>query len=137
MLKTVLGFDYEKVLQFGRLKIDELFLLNWFMLFYPDMSKKKIGGLDFGWVRYGYVKKLYGCLGLSSPRIVHDKFAKLVEKGFLLHETVREGGVFSYFCPSALTKAMWKGDELKKEGKEKEKQSQKSKLSAIFSRLQG
>lgn len=124
MISQVLGFNYKDVLKCGNLNVEELFILKWFMEFYPISEKKTINGIKYGWVRYSYFLDVFKGLGFKNKRTLSVRFNDLVKKGFLLHEVVREGGTYSYFSPTALLTKMWE-----KNSDNKQRTDEKTKVS--------
>ena len=87
------GIEYEK--EIG-IDIIDLFILRWFVDFYPNMKKIVVKGKEYAWLTH---KKMIGDLPLLniSRRACIDRMQKLVEFGLLDYQLLKDGGTFSLY----------------------------------------
>lgn len=108
MKYTIEGFSQAEALKFRRTElvngkervvcIDcvDLLILRWFVDFWPRMMKVEVGGCQYAWVDYKSLIRDMPILGIKKE-MVAVRFKKLASFGILRHETVRNGGTFSYY----------------------------------------
>ena len=108
MKYTIEGFSQAEALKFRRTEmvngkervvcIDcvDLLILRWFVDFWPRMMKVEVGGCQYAWVDYKSLISDMPILGIKKE-MVAVRFKKLASFGILRHETVRNGGTFSYY----------------------------------------
>lgn len=97
MKYTVLGFSQIKAVE-NNLDITDLTLLRYFIDF-KDTGKMSTMIEDekiYYWFKYeGFIKE-YPILSIKNDT-VYRRMKILVEKGFLIHTTLKKGGTFSYY----------------------------------------
>ena len=93
IVKDSKGNDKEKVVT---LDCTDLVILRWFVDFWPNMMKVEIGGQQYAWLSYKAAIEDMPLLGIKKGMFAL-RLKKLVDFGILSHQTVRNGGTFSYY----------------------------------------
>jgi len=74
----------------------DLVILRWFVDFWPNMMKVEISGQQYAWLSYKAAIEDMPLLGIKKGMFAL-RLKKLVDFGILSHQTVRNGGTFSYY----------------------------------------
>jgi len=93
IVKDSKGNDKEKVVT---LDCTDLVILRWFVDFWPNMMKVEISGQQYAWLSYKAAIEDMPLLGIKKGMFAL-RLKKLVDFGILSHQTVRNGGTFSYY----------------------------------------
>ena len=99
MKYTFLGFSQQAIINLG-LDDKEVVLLRWFVDFTAGNKKisKRIFDTEvYYWVKYEAVMEEYPMFNFKKDTI-YRKLKSLAKKGVLKHKTLKEGGVWSYYC---------------------------------------
>ena len=95
-MKYIFEFEQEKAVEFG-LDMEDLLILRWLKWFEPEMKAKEIEGKSYYWINYEKLLKDLPILRFKSKDRLYRKLNELVEKGILIHQTVKAGGTYSYY----------------------------------------
>ncbi len=120
-MKYIFEFEQEKAVEFG-LDIEDLLILRWLKWFEPEMNAKEIEGKFYYWVNYEKLLKDLPILRFSSKDRLYRKLNELVQKGILIHQTVKVGGTYSYYGFGENYPKLLKVAEEKSVSKENEKE---------------
>lgn len=93
IVKDSNGNDKEKVVT---LDCTDLVILRWFVDFWPNMMKVEIGGQQYAWLSYKAAIEDMPLLGIKKGMFAL-RLKKLVDFGIMSHQTIRNGGTFSYY----------------------------------------
>ena len=99
MKYTFLGFSQQAIINLG-LDDKEVVLLRWFVDFTAGnkkISKRIFDNEVYYWVKYEAVMEEYPMFNFKKDTI-YRKLKSLAKKGVLKHKTLKEGGVWSYYC---------------------------------------
>lgn len=99
MKYTFLGFSQQAIINLG-LDDKEVVLLRWFVDFTAGnkkISKRIFNNEVYYWVKYEAVMEEYPMFSFKKDTI-YRKLKSLAKKGVLKHKTLKEGGVWSYYC---------------------------------------
>lgn len=108
MRYTIEGFSQTEAIKFRRMEIvngkekvvtldcTDLVILRWFVDFWPNMMKVEIGGQQYAWLSYKAAIEDMPLLGIKKGMFAL-RLKKLVDFGILSHQTVKNGGTFSYY----------------------------------------
>lgn len=98
MRHSIEGFQ-QKLLVELKCDASDVVLLRWFADFALTGRMKAItkDGLQLWWVRYQTVIEQLPILKIASSDVIGRRMKRLAEVGILTHETVTEGGTFSYY----------------------------------------
>lgn len=99
MKYTFLGFSQQAIINLG-LDDKEVVLLRWFVDFTAGnkkISKRIFNNEVYYWVKYEAVMEEYPMFNFKKDTI-YRKLKSLANKGVLKHKTLKEGGVWSYYC---------------------------------------
>lgn len=108
MKYTIEGFNQQyalslqkEVTEEGKTKIVrvdgiDLMILRWFVDFYPRMTKVEIGGVQYAWISYKELLNDMPILGIGK-QMLSLRLKKLVDFEVLSHQTVKNGGCYSYY----------------------------------------
>ncbi|WP_315122365.1 conserved phage C-terminal domain-containing protein [uncultured Clostridium sp.] len=97
MKYTILGFKQSELVKFGLDTVDAL-ILRYFVDFKDSgrMDKEEINDEIYHWVRYDSIIEDLPILSLKKDTI-YRRLKRMSKKDILRHETIREGGVYSYY----------------------------------------
>lgn len=93
IVKDSKGNDKEKVVT---LDCTDLVILRWFVDFWPNMMKVEIDGRQYAWLSYKAAIEDMPLLGIKKAMFAL-RLKKMVDFGILSHQTVTNGGTFSYY----------------------------------------
>ena len=108
MRYTIEGFSQTEAIKFRRtetvngkekvvtLDCTDLVILRWFVDFWPNMMKVEIGGRQYAWLSYKALIEDMPLIGIKKGMLAL-RLKKLVSFGILSHQTVKNGGTFSYY----------------------------------------
>ena len=96
MKYTIFEFNQEKAVEYN-LDIEDLLLLQWITDFTTRIPAKIINEEKYYWIKYEELLKDLPILRFSSKDRLYRKLNELVQKGILIHQTVRVGGTYSYY----------------------------------------
>ena len=108
MRYTIEGFSQTEAIKFRRTEIvngkekvvtldcTDLVILRWFVDFWPNMMKVEIGGRQYAWLSYKALIEDMPLIGIKKGMLAL-RLKKLVDFGILTHQTVKNGGTFSYY----------------------------------------
>lgn len=112
MKYTIFEFNQEKAVEYN-LDIEDLLLLRWITDFTTRIPAKIINEEKYYWIKYEELLKDLPILRFKSKDRLYRKLDELVQKGILIHQTVKVGGTYSYYGFGENY-----GDLLKNDGKE-------------------
>lgn len=98
MKYTIEGFSQRKAVEMG-LTTEDIVLLRWFVDFYNTGLMKKFvtqDGNELVWVDYKSVLEELPIIRCNKRNLT-ARFDRLVKAGVLIHETIRDGGLFSTY----------------------------------------
>jgi len=97
MKYTIEGFSQQVSCEFG-LSIEHLLILRWFIDFRQTDRMKKliIDGIEYYSINYQSVLEDLPILNIGKDRL-YRKFKDLAEKKILIHNTIKQGGTYSYY----------------------------------------
>ena len=95
---SIHGFSQEKALELG-LDDRDLLILRWFINFRDNgkMATKIIKEDKYYWIDYQAIIEDLPIMNIKSADSVYRRLKKMAKVSVLKHETVRAGGVFSYY----------------------------------------
>lgn len=108
MRYTIEGFSQTEAIKFRRTEIvngkekvvtldcTDLVILRWFVDFWPNMMKVEIGGRQYAWLSYKALIEDMPLIGIKKGMLA-IRLKKMVKFGILIHQTVKNGGTFSYY----------------------------------------
>lgn len=135
MKYTLFGFSQAKAIEY-ELDVNDLMILRWFVD-YKDtgrMAKKIINEDIYYWIKYEAIIEDFPITNWKKDT-VYRRFKKLVSKGILKHETIKQCGVWSYY--SLGDNYIHLIDDGKKIKTEKDENGEYSKSNGKFSEVNG
>jgi len=100
MKYTILGFNQENIVYLN-LSLKDIHILRWFIDFQntEKMVSRYFNKIDTTLynVRYQAIIDDLPILKINSKQTIVKSFEKFVEKGLLIHETLKIGGTFAYY----------------------------------------
>lgn len=96
MKYTIFGFNQEKAIE-NNLDIEDLLILQWITDFVTRVPEKIINDKKYYWIKYKELLEDIPILGFKSKDRLYRKLNELVERGILIHKTVKAGGTYSYY----------------------------------------
>lgn len=94
-MKYIFEFEQEKAIEIG-LDMEDLLILKWIKMFTTEMKSIEMDGNIYYWIKYEKLLNDLPILRFKSKKSLFRKFDGLVQKGILIHQTVRVGGTYSY-----------------------------------------
>ncbi|GAA0719921.1 hypothetical protein GCM10008905_08550 [Clostridium malenominatum] len=94
---SIIGFSQKELIKHGMDVIDAL-ILRYFVDFKDStrMDKEEIGDKVYYWLKYDGIREELPILNLKKDTI-YRRLKNMVRSGVLIHETIRENGVYSYY----------------------------------------
>ena len=95
---SIHGFSQEKAIELG-LDDRDLLILRWFINFRDNgkMATKIIKNDKYYWIDYQAIIEDIPIMNIKSADSIYRRLKKMAKVSVLKHETVRAGGVFSYY----------------------------------------
>jgi hypothetical protein len=97
MKYSVEGFDQSEMVNLGMDAVDAV-LLRWVVDFWPFVTKRLVGGREFGWIAFAHVVADLPILRNSNPESMARQFRGLVKKGILISYVDRVANSKTYFA---------------------------------------